>query len=136
MLRKLEASEAQEQSALVEWMLTQPNLCNYIIKIDNEGKRSPLQGHKAKVMGMHPGASDLFLAVPAGRLHGIWIEMKRKRDYTASEKHSRTWLRQVKFQASMRRNGYEAVTAYGWEHGKKLINDYILYNNHKSEEKE
>lgn len=136
MLRKLEASEQEEQIAFVDWLLLQPKFQHHIVEIRNEGKRSAREGLIAKRMGMHVGASDLFLAVPSQRFHGLFIEMKRNKIYSASEKTKKTWQQQIRFQSSMKRNGFEAVFAFGWEHAKRIVENYIRQTETFSDEEE
>ena len=63
------------------------NWCRWIAKfrdgrlmlmhhIPNGGKRSKREGHTFKLMGVVPGIPDLFLPVPIGEFHGLYIEFK------------------------------------------------------------
>jgi hypothetical protein len=119
------ASESQEQQALVKWIKLQPKFNGLLIKLNNEGKRSPLQGHMLKLLGMEPGASDLLLAYPTIRHHGLFIEMKRNKIYTKSERKSDTWMRQEAFIENMKCVGYDGHMCFGWEDAKDKILRYI-----------
>lgn len=103
----------------------QPRIKHYLVKLNNEGKRSSAQGYQLKLMGMCTGASDLFLAYPAHGFHGLWIELKRARKYSPSERESTTWQNQMLFQRNMRAMGYACVFAYGWEMGREKITEYL-----------
>lgn len=117
--------EREEQEYLVKWLSYHRLLSNCIIKIDNEGKRSPLQGARLKRQGLHRGASDLFIAYPTDTFSGLFLEVKRNKSYSNSEKNSKTWLAQVEFQQNVKKLGYQACTCYGWIDGVKIIEDYL-----------
>lgn len=54
--------------------------------------------------GIVPGAFDLFLPVPSGQYHGLWIELK-----ISPNKPSRA---QLEFMRRMQQQGYSCVVAY------------------------
>ena len=118
-------TEAQEQRWLVKWLMMHPILKEFVVKLNNEGKRTPIQGHQLKLLGMHPGASDLFIAYPAHGRSGLWLEIKKNRLYTASERDTATWIAQARFIALMRSVGFSGDFCYGWEHAKVLVDDYL-----------
>lgn len=118
--------EYVEQTALVAWLAQHWKLKEFFLKNDNEGKRTPAQGHQAKRMGLRRGASDLFIAYPTRTYHGLWLEVKRNKKYTASEMKTDTWLAQEKFIETMKSVGYQGHFCYGWVDGKRLIEDYLL----------
>ena len=126
-LRNLIATENQEQRALVKWIRTQQNIRDCVIKLNNEGKRTLAQGWNLKMMGMCPGASDLFLAYPANGYHGLWLEVKRSKQYPNSARTTEQWLAQEIFLERMKSLGYQGFFCYGWLHGKKLIEDYLSH---------
>lgn len=97
-----------------------------LIKLTNEGIRTVLQGHNLKLMGMLPGASDLFLAYPTQQYHGLWLEIKQNRKYTPSEMTRPTWLNQEKFLSRMISVGFQGHFCYGYEHGIALIESYLM----------
>ncbi len=117
--------ERVEQRALVRWIRYQPKIRDFVVKLDNEGKRTLIQGHQIKLMGLCPGASDLFIAYPTKRYHGLWIEVKRNKKYCKSEMERTSWISQLKFLALMRSVGFAAHMAYGWEHGVEIIETYL-----------
>lgn len=57
-------------------MLQHPTIYQYLVKIDNEGKRTVGMHVLSKRMGLHKGASDLFLAFPINKYNGLWMEIK------------------------------------------------------------
>jgi len=102
-----------------------PILKNYFCKIDNEGKRTPAQGAQSKLMGLRPGVSDLFIYFPTEFYAGLWLEIKQDRRYTNSEKLTKTWIAQEAFIEAVRDVGYYADFCYGWEDGKRIVENYL-----------
>jgi len=121
------ALEYVEQMALVTWLKHHRILKDYVIKIDNEGKRTPRQGVFAKQMGMHPGASDIFIAYPSpnGIFAGLFLEMKRNKQYTPSERQKPSFLAQSEFISTMRGVGYCASFCYGFEDAVRIVENYM-----------
>jgi hypothetical protein len=125
-MRAIIATEKQEQRALVKWLCLHPLLKDYFCKIDNEGKREPGHGCNAKLMGLRPGVSDIFIYRPTLTYHGLWLEMKRNKKYTKLETNSKTWQAQENFLRSVKTIGYEGKMCYGWEDGIRIIEEYLL----------
>lgn len=119
-------SERAEQLALVKWMSYHPIIRDYFCKNDNEGKRTPVQGRILKSMGLRPGVSDLFIYYPTKTHAGLWLEVKRNKNYSKSERSTPTWMAQEKFQESVKSVGYAAKFCYGWIDGKEIIEQYLL----------
>lgn len=71
-----------------------------------------------KRRGMRPGVSDLTIAIPRGRYHGMYLELKR-------DSKSPVSTEQEKFLADMRRNGYHAEVAKGFNQAIEMIANYI-----------
>lgn len=125
-IKRLIPSEGQEQRALIQWINYHPIVRNYYLKIPNEGKRSLANGWNLKQEGLLPGASDLFIFYPTESFHGLFLEMKRNKEYTASERKTKSWIAQQQFLDTVRSAGYAGIIAFGWEHGKQIIEDYLL----------
>ncbi len=121
-------SEYQEQRSLVYWIRTQHQFDGLLVKLNNEGKRSKQQGWHLKMMGMEPGASDLFLAYPTECYSGLWLEVKQNRKYTPSEMATPSFVAQKKFLERMISVGFAGHFCYGWYQGKCIIEDYLLSN--------
>lgn len=117
--------EYQEQRDLVRWIRFNPTIKDYIIKLNNEGKRTAAQTFNLKMMGLCPGASDLFLAFPAHGKHGFFIELKRNKEYTDSDRKTATWIGQLAFIEKIKKVGYHADFCYGWEDAKIKIERYL-----------
>lgn len=58
--------------------------------IPNGGGRSKREAGRLKAEGVTPGVSDIFLALPAGIFHGLYIEMKSLTGYASREQ--REWI--------------------------------------------
>ena len=70
-------SESNEQIAAMDWLrLQHPKIAEHTLHIGNERKASHFAGYIMKRMGVLKGASDLFMAWPAGGYHGLFIEVK------------------------------------------------------------
>lgn len=89
-----------------------------------------MQGHRLKELGLRPGVSDLFIFHPSKNkvYPGLYLEVKRNKNYTTSERTTSTWLEQVKFQERVKGVGYAAYFCYGWEDGKRIIEQYLSEN--------
>lgn len=118
-------NENQEQRAVVKWVRSHPIIAPYLLKLNNEGKRTESQGYHLKLMGMLPGASDLFLAYPAGGRHGLWLEMKCNKNYSPSQRQTNSWKAQEAFLTRMRAVGYQGTFCYGEKDAIKVIELYL-----------
>ena len=125
-LRNLIASENQEQRALVQWLSYHPIVRDFFHKTNNEGKRTEAQGHNLKLMGLRPGVSDLFIYWPTKTHPGLWLEVKRNKKYSKSERSTPTWIAQEKFIEQVKSVGFAAEFCYGWIDGKRIIESYLL----------
>lgn len=114
-------TEAQEQKALFEWAEwarhRYPELA-LMFHVPNEAKRSYALGNEMKAQGMKAGVPDLFLPVARGEYHGLFIELKRVRNYKLSDVQ-RKWL------GDLTRQGYKAVMCRGWGEASRMIVDYL-----------
>lgn len=117
--------EYNEQCALIEWCKLSegkyPEL-KLIHASANGGKRHIATAVKLKKSGVKAGVPDLFLPVPRGSQHGLFIEMKkqkRKGSYPRLEESQKTWLTQLQEQ------GYATWVAYGAEDAKAAITSYL-----------
>lgn len=119
------ASESQEQQALVKWLNFHPKLKDHFLHIPNEGLRSKQTGSRLKREGMRAGVLDFLIYYPTTHYHGLWLEMKRAKRYSDSERKTPSWLAQLKFAEQVENVGYKAFFCYGWEDAKRVIEDYL-----------
>ena len=114
-------SEHDEQTALIDWTVLMqakwPEL-KLFFHIPNEGKRSPAAAMRLLSEGMKRGVPDNFLPVPRGGYHGLWIELKRTKNSSAT-KDQKQWIEDLNAQ------GYLAVVCKGWEAASKVIEEYL-----------
>jgi hypothetical protein len=124
--RLLIPSESQEQRALVTWLSYHPIVRDFFCKNNNEGKRTEAQGHNLKLIGLRPGVSDLLIYWPTKTHPGLWLEVKRNKKYTKSERSTPTWIAQAKFLEQVKSVGFAGEFCYGWEEGKRIVENYLL----------
>lgn len=117
---KKEPSEYEIQKAVIEyWELVSKQLgipAFLLFHIPNEGTKNPIRGKLLKAIGVRAGVPDLFLAVPTGSQHGLFLELKRKGG-TVSEG-------QKKFIGYALGQGYAVQVAYSVDEAINVINYY------------
>lgn len=120
--------ESQTQAAVLDWARLTPmpkgphieegaRISRYLIAIPNDGKRSRRAGASAKQRGLVPGVSDLFLAAPAGKYPGFWLELKRRPNKLTPQQHH--WLDRMNLA------GYAIGIAYSYDEAVRLICLYL-----------
>lgn len=122
-MSNLYATEEQEQTAFVAWLRCHPKLKKCVVLIGNEGKRSWRLGQSMKRKGMRKGASDLFIAYPTKKYHGLWIEMKAVNP--KSGHYRKATIEQIQFLQDMIERGYQGHVANGCEHAIELTQKYL-----------
>lgn len=117
--------ESQVQIALLQWLRAYNfEVWQSVIKIDNEGKRTP-QGHiLAVAMGLHVGASDLFIAWPTRRFAGLFVEIKPP-GYKVTKSKLEHYHRQMNFIHKMLTRGYQAQMGIGIDQCITIVKDYL-----------
>lgn len=74
--------EDHEQKAIITWASWQKyqdgKLSDYLHHSPNGGSRNIIEATKFKRMGVIAGFPDLFLFIPKGGYHGLFIELKAK----------------------------------------------------------
>lgn len=114
--------ESKEQQALIEWANINPDkrLRTFLIAIPNGGQRNIKEAARLKREGVRAGVSDLFFAYPVNNYAGLWIELKRPKDYL-----SRLTPAQELWINNMNQVGYRAVVSYGWLEAKEELLNYL-----------
>jgi hypothetical protein len=92
-------------------------LGDFLIKINNEGKKSLYQGARDKRLGIKAGVSDLFLAIPNKNYHGMWIEVKREGGLITKKQHE--WF------GKMQIMNYYTTIVYNLDDFIKEVNFYL-----------
>jgi hypothetical protein len=76
--RSQKKSEGQIQAECVDFFrMKYPHYRNLLFAIPNGGFRIAKNAYNLKRQGVVSGVPDMMLAVPSGRYHGLFIEMKR-----------------------------------------------------------
>lgn len=116
--------ERQDHIALVSWAAYHPICKDHLIHIPNESKCHPIAGRHRVLMGVKRGISDFFLAYPSysgsdrSFYYGLWLELKRV-------KMGRVSLDQRSWIEKMKKAGYAATVAYGFDQAKAVIDNYL-----------
>jgi hypothetical protein len=120
--------EAKEQAAFFEWRDNVRNMypgIHLMFAIPNgaflqgDRVRRAKQWSKLKRQGSREGVSDVFLPVPRGGYHGLWIEIKAPRPHASEVSDD-----QEQWQKEMRGQGYLAVVAYGSKEACDAVTSY------------
>lgn len=93
-----------------------------IFAVPNGGGRTPREGAKLKAEGVLAGVPDLFVAVPRGDWHGLFIEMKRTKGGKPS-------AAQVDIMSRLAAQQYKSIVCYGmeeaWTQFERYYNDKL-----------
>lgn len=115
---KVRHSESNEQIAAMDWLrLQHPDIALHTLHIGNERKTSFYAGYMMKRMGVLKGASDLFVAFPIDKYHGLFIEVKSLKGKLTVE--------QKLFIERMNSAGYYACVCYGADEIIQIISWYL-----------
>ena len=115
-------TEKQEQITLFTWAAYRSDL-QLMFHIPNEGNRSVQHTMSLIRQGMKPGVPDIFLPVPKGKYHGLFIELKTDRGKPTAE--------QKRWQTELLANGYAACVCRGFEEAKETIEWYLRLGEEK-----
>lgn len=102
---------------MVEMYANQDSRFEDIFAIPNGGKRDAVTGAIMKREGVKAGVLDVFVQVPSGAFHGLWIEFKRK--------GGRMSEKQKKFAARATRRGYPVIIANDAEDAFRAVRKYF-----------
>lgn len=111
-------SEHAHQVTLVSWF--DRNYKEYkgrLFAIPNGGLRAKSVAVKLSAEGVRRGVPDLFLPIPRGCFHGLFIELKSESGRATPEQ--KDW---VEFLAAA---GYSANIVRGWESAAGIIKAYM-----------
>lgn len=115
-------NEDKEQQTLIKWSVQAsirrefPEL-KLLFHIPNERKCDPREGKRLKLMGVKAGVPDLFLPVPRGGYHGLFIELKAE---NGKPSESQLWWRN-----ELNGQHYFSAVCYGWLQASELIVRYL-----------
>ena len=112
--------EHRIQAALFEWAkyasAKHPGL-KLMFAIPNGGARDAVTGAILKREGVKPGVPDIFLPMPVGNFHGLFIELKTAKGRPSLQQ--REWLRNLSNQ------GYAVVLCRGLHEAIDTISRYV-----------
>lgn len=103
-------------AAMAEQKRAYPGL-ELMFAIPNGGERNKIVAGNLKAEGVKAGVLDIFLPVPRGGFHGLFIEMKVKPNKPTTE--------QKEFQAAVELQGYATVVCYSWVEAAMSIKRYM-----------
>lgn len=122
-------NETIEQIKGMDWLRENyPDYAKLTMHIPNERKQKPIWGYILRLMGLLKGASDLFMAAPAGEFHGLFVEVKTKK--------GRLTENQKQFLRDMEIQGYKTAVAFGAEELIKIFKDYLKLAETKNKDRE
>lgn len=95
----------------------------HLFSIPNGGSRHGLEAENLKEQGQKNGVPDLFIALPRGKFHGLFIEMKRlptegKGKIVISES-------QWEWHHRLKAAGYATYFCYGYDEAMRTIKAYL-----------
>ena len=118
------ASEHAEQAALFRWAAVMGAFAPWLellFAIPNGMAASSLErGQKDEARGPAVGSGRYLPAVPRGRYHGLFLEMKRL-EWRAVGSYGQPAL----VDRAADRSGYLATWAPGWEKASQIILNYL-----------
>ena len=116
------ASEARHQQAVIKWS-QQPSIrakwpeLALLHHIKNETRGGAAQVAVDKAMGVKKGVPDLFLPVPRGHYHGLYIEMKTE---TGRTSEAQDWWGE-----KLLEQGYMWEVCYGCRSAIRVLEWYL-----------
>lgn len=117
----MQFEEHRIQKGFIEWFEYQyPQYAPFLFAIPNGGKRGKAEAGRLKAEGVRKGIPDLFLSVPAGVCHGLYIETKTPKGNTTKE--------QKYYLEEFCRLGYRTTVCRGLEDFTREINKYLSGN--------
>ena len=113
-------AEHDEQALLFEWAKAQqgaiPELA-LLFAIPNAARRSYGAANYMRAEGLKSGVPDIFLPVPRGGWHGLFLEMKFGSGKPSDNQTA--WI------AALQDQGYRAEIVYGCDDARNIIESYL-----------
>lgn len=118
----MKSIEHTEQVLLMQWWALAHQQFGIpeqlLFAIPNGGERNIIVAARMKKEGVRAGVPDLFLAVPSGECHGLFIEMKKPKGGRVSDA-------QKGCIGLLNETGYKAVVCNGCDAAIKEIMGYL-----------
>lgn len=86
-------------------------------KEDWQVKQRIKRGKRLKAEGLTPGVFDIFVSVPRGKFHGMYVEMKRREGEPSPE--------QIAFKTSVEAKGYATAICYNSTEAIDTVTFYL-----------
>lgn len=84
--KKIGHPEDDLQASCIEWFdLRYRPFAQLLFAIPNGGCRNVREARRLKAMGVRAGVLDLFLSVPRGGFHGMYLELKAGKNRMSPE---------------------------------------------------
>lgn len=116
-------SEHAQQVALFAWAALEatryPEL-RLMFAIPNGGERNKVVAANLKAEGVRASVPDIFLPVPRGKFHGLFIEMKKE--------GGRVQDGQKEMIQALLQQGYGACVCVGYQAAKNTIISYLNWS--------
>lgn len=84
----------------------------------NGGKRGKVEASILKAMGVRAGHEDLFLAVPRGSSHGLYVEVKAPDGRISDSQKEMIHLHEEQ--------GYAVMVAWSFDECVRAITNYLM----------
>lgn len=122
------------QKAIMTWARWQKldpigidgKLSDFIHHSPNGGFRNKSEGANFKRMGTKAGFPDLFVFIPKGEYHGLFIELKTPKG--KSRQAGQVSDNQEMMIDRLNSIGYKAVVCYGYDETVQAIKEYLGLN--------
>lgn len=101
-------------------------LSDFMHHSPNGGYRSRSEGANFKRMGTKAGFPDLFVFIPKGEYHGLFIELKTPKG--KSRQAGQVSDNQEMMIDRLNSIGYKAVVCYGYDETVQAIKEYLGLN--------
>ncbi len=112
--------EEATQAAVFQWAELNAHRCpelRYMFHVPNGGYRHRTTAVKMKIIGQKPGVPDIFLPVPRGGIHGLFIELKNGKNRTTEAQDDYLYF--------LEEQGYAAYVCYGVDEAVETIEEYL-----------
>lgn len=111
--------EHKLQSTLVRFLQLQYPHVFFNGSLGGQYQRYQSQRNKGKAAGYRRGFPDLFIYEPAGKFHGLAIELKVKGNYATQAQKEVIQI--------LTNKGYKAVVCTGLDEALQTINEYLRF---------
>lgn len=121
--KKYTQFERQIQTSIFDWarivkVKEGGYLFDFMTASANGGSRNVLEARNLKRSGVSAGFPDISILMPRGQFHGMFLEVKKEKNYAFSDKQ-KSWLDRLN------KVGYYANVGFGFDECKSLIESYL-----------